>query len=79
MQELHDECNLAHLDIRLANICLTHTQSLGIKLIDLDRSLPASQPFALSEVRTYADSVMYKGNDAWTLSHIDWRQLGIMV
>ena len=38
IQELHDGFNIAHLDVRLANICLTDTDDLGVKLIDLDRS-----------------------------------------
>ena len=42
IQELHDSFNIAHLDVRLANICLTDTDDLGVKLIDLDRSEEAS-------------------------------------
>ena len=37
IKELHDNCHCAHLDVRLANICLDNS-GYGVKLIDLDRS-----------------------------------------
>ena len=82
IQELHDGFNIAHLDVRLANICLTDTDDLGVKLIDLDRSEEASTctSFEHSIVSTNCcGSVMYKANNGWTLGQLDWRQPGIMV
>ena len=80
IQELHDSFNIAHLDVRLANICLTDTDDLDVKLIDLDRSEQASTFYEYSIVSTnYRASVMYKADNGWTLGQLDWRQLGIMV
>ena len=80
IQELHDSFNIAHLDVRLANICLTDTDDLDVKLIDLDRSEQASKLFEYSIVSTNCRaSVMYNADNGWTLGQLDWRQLGIMV
>ena len=80
IQELQDGFNIAHFDVRLANIYLTDTADLGVKLIDLDRSEEATKVFECSLVSTkYRGSVMYKANNHWTLGQVDWRQLGIMV
>ena len=81
IQELHDVFNIAHLDVRLANICLTNTDDLGVKLINLDRSEKATKLFQHSIVSTNycGGSVMYKANNVRTLGQLDWRQLGIMV
>ena len=79
IQELHD-FNIAHLDVRLANICLTDTDDLGVKLIDLGRSEEATTLFKHSIATNYCGgSVMYKANNVRTLGQLDWRQLGIMV
>ena len=81
--ELHDQFNLAHLDVRLGNICISaESACLVAKLIDLDRSETADRAFSTSLVASlYTNSIMYQvreGED-WTLSQLDWRQLGIMV
>ena len=77
--ELHDKFNVAHLDIRLGNICIDGAPGTFVaKLIDLDRSHSAGMPFLVSDVSKYT-SVMYKGKDDWTLGQLDWRQLGIMI
>ena len=81
ISELHVHFNLAHLDVRLGNICIS-ADSTGFvaKLIDLDRSAPADQPVKTSPIMSYTNSIMYKvkGRD-WTLGQLDWRQFGIMV
>ena len=80
IQELHDSFDIAHLDVRLANICLTDADDLDVKLIDLDRSEQASTLYEYSIVSTnYRASVMYNADNGWTLGQLDWRQLGIMV
>ena len=79
INELHDDFNIAHLDLRLANICISTNTPLSVKLIDLDRSDEAIKPFRRSSLTDYA-SVMYKvPTPEWKLSQLDWRQLGIMV
>ena len=84
VNELHDTFNLAHLDLRLGNICFTvgtGTQPRVAKLIDLDRAGTVDEPFYYSKLSAlYSNSIMYKvkGED-WTLCQLDWRQFGIMV
>ena len=79
INELHDDFNIAHLDLRLANICISTNTPLSVKLIDLDRSDKAIKPFCYSSL-TFHASVMYKvATPEWKLSQLDWRQLGIMV
>ena len=75
LEELHDVCNLAHLDVRLANICPT---TEGVKLIDLDRSKPVATLVDNAGLGRYT-SVMYKANWAWTVAQVDWKQVGLMV
>ena len=83
--ELHEQFNLAHLDVRLGNICISAVHvgtPLIAKLIDLDRSEQADKACSKSLAASlYTTSIMYQvreGED-WTLSRLDWRQLGIMV
>ena len=79
INELHDDFNIAHLDLRLANICISTNTPLSVKLIDLDRSDEAIKPFRYSSL-TFHASVMYEvPTPEWKLSQLDWRQLGIMV
>ena len=79
INELHDDFNIAHLDLRLANICISTNTPLSVQLIDLDRSDEAIKPFRYSSL-TFHASVMYEvPTPEWKLSQLDWRQLGIMV
>lgn len=72
---------IAHLDVRLANICLlTGGHSSAVKLIDLDRSETSTKLVMQLDVGNYGNSVMYKaGSKDRTLGHLDWRQLEIMI
>ena len=77
--ELHDQFKIAHLDIKLGNICIDGAPGTFVaKLIDLDRSQNAGKPFLKSNVFKYT-SVMYKGKKDWTLGQLDWRKLGIVI
>ena len=79
INELHDDFDIAHLDLMLANICISTNTPLSVKLIDLDRSDEAIKPVRGSSLTLHA-SVMYKvPARGWKLSQLDWRQLGIMV
>lgn len=80
LEELHSGFNIAHLDVKLANICIDNNMDHpGVKLIDLDRSQRATLTFGVSGLTTlYRESVMYKADDSWTLQQVDWRQVGIM-
>ena len=74
VQELHDK-KIAHLDIRLPNIC--RDESDNAVLIDLDRMQYIGR---VNSPGSY-ESVMYKKPDGedWTADHFDWRQVGIMM
>ena len=81
LEELHS-FGIAHLDVRLPNICVdTHPcHPPEAKLIDLDRSMEVSQTFQVSGLaKKYKGSVMYEANPSWTLDQVDWRQMGLMV
>ena len=80
IKELHDNCHCAHLDVRLANICLDNS-GYGVKLIDLDRSETVSTLAENSRSVMYGahSSVMYKVDPKWTVAKVDWKQLGILI
>ena len=75
---------IAHLDIRLENICFDETCSKAL-LIDLDRSVSSTMFSSgisyLSE--TFGNSVMYTIPSTFPPnadhSNVDWRQFGIML
>ena len=78
VEELHT-CNLdnpiAHLDIRLDNICTDENDEAV--LIDFDRMQYFSTSYKYGSYR----SVMYRvpGGKKWTAKQVDWRQVGIMI
>ena len=76
IDELHMH-GIAHLDIRLENICFKNYQAV---LIDFDRSLPTNESTELLSF-SLGPSVMYSSPpDAdWTVDKLDWKQLAIMV
>ena len=79
VNELHDRAKVAHLDIRLENICVDD-ESNRLILVDLDRSRPI---FVIAEdVRgLYVKDEMYwgpAGSHNWPVSMLDWRQVGLM-
>lgn len=78
--KIHDDFDLAHLDIRLDNIYGDrNSNEFQAILIDLDRSQPKSVKHARSRLEIYK-SEMYRVPDrSWTLDKVDWRQMGIMV
>lgn len=74
--ELHN-VNLAHLDIRVDNICFTPEGKA--MLIDLDRSMPCNTD-ALIPQGLYGKSHMYKcSRDTWKAEQLDWKQLGLVI
>lgn len=81
LSELHSKYNLAHLDLRLENICFNmHYQPV---LIDLDRALIKDKPAGtvLGTDKIYGDSLLYSKPSSvkhheWTLLHSDFKQLG---
>ena len=79
VEELHT-CNLdnpiAHLDIRLDNICTDENDKAV--LIDFDRMQYFSDYIAGAHG---FQSVMYRvpGGEEWTAEQVDWRQVGIMI
>lgn len=74
LEELHGK-GIAHMDIRLPNIC---HDSHGVKLIDLDRCQSAD--VHSQALYVYAASDMYTMmSDTWNNSQVDWRCLGMMI
>ncbi|XP_065833761.1 uncharacterized protein [Oscarella lobularis] len=78
LQQLH-ECGMAHLDVRLENICFDGSDESGFfaVLIDLDRAKELKSRNTVSRL-FYDGSVMYSApREDWSLDKLDWRQLGI--
>ena len=76
VEELHNLDNpIAHLDIRLDNICTDENDKAV--LIDFDRMQYFSTSYKYGSYR----SVMYRvpGGKKWTAKQVDWRQVGIMI
>ena len=71
LDELHSN-NIAHMDVRLENICFKHNGS--VQLIDLDRCLPTS----VGE-HVLSESDMYEVPSNWKNSQIDFRAVGMML
>ena len=77
VNELHDRAHLAHLDIRLENICVDDETNQLI-LVDLDRSRRSSENVRYVR-RLYGTHEMYNGLNTWTVSELDWKQVGLMI
>lgn len=76
LHELHDRSSLAHLDLRLENVCFEPDSHRAI-LIDLDRSGPKNHPF--EKYNLPPASTMYTPPDTtWALEKVDLMQLGLM-
>ena len=73
--EHHHSENVAHLDVRLDNVCfkVPHT----VVLIDFDRHMEADRPASI--FLTYEHSVMYQAHEGWLCWNLDWKQLGLMI
>lgn len=74
IEHLHSE-NVAHLDVRLDNICFKVPST--VVMIDFDRHMKADRPANLS--LTYEESVMYEAYNGWLCGNLDWKQLGLMI
>lgn len=74
LTELH-EFGLAHLDVRLDNICFREDGS--VIMIDLDRSTKVTE--AANLLCVFGSSTMYPFKTNWTADNVDWRQLAIMI
>ena len=77
LDELHRQ-SVAHMDVRLPNICFTHTSPSCVKLIDLDRCEPS---FLITDAyHRYAESDMYSPrNSTWQNDQLDWKALGMII
>ena len=74
VQELHD-LGLAHLDIRIENICVNKD---FLVLIDLERS-EKIKTNAGSLYHIYGHHEMYQPSGfEWTVENLDWKQVGLM-
>lgn len=74
LTELHQN-KIAHLDIRLENICFSDNGEAI--LIDLDRSDKVTKP--AEQITDYGKSNMYTHEEGWTAKNLDWRQLAILL
>ena len=76
VESLHVE-SIAHLDIRLENICMKDDQ---IVLIDLDRSASTQYEAVLFQNK-YPNSVNYEppNDQSWTCENLDWKQVGLLL
>ena len=75
LYELHITNKVAHLDVRLDNICFSESNCAVI--IDFDRCCPASEAIKQS---LFDKSVLYKAEHIdWTCEQLDWKQLGLMI
>ena len=72
--KLH-EAGIAHLDIRVENICWDDGHAI---FIDLDRSTEVDKD-ATFIFGLYGKSLMYVNIDGWTARQLDFRQLAIMI
>ena len=80
VQELHEKMKLAHLDIRIDNVCFGPDNTAV--LIDLDRSRPVDT--LVDDLLRYGDSAMYttpttSAESWWKAENLDWKQVAIMV
>ena len=76
-------CNLhskgvAHLDVRLDNICFTSSNE--VVMIDFDRCLRSAER-AAGVVDKYINSEMYTYTHDldWTYEQLDWKQFGLLI
>lgn len=76
LDELHHQFQMAHLDVRLPNICFTSSENLEV---NLDRWEPVFRRYGNTALRRFVASVMHQARKDWTVDRVDWRQLGIMV
>ena len=76
LQKIHHILRLAHLDVRLPNICFREKGEPV--LIDPDRVDNSDMP-AYQLSRRY-ESTLYQIKDSqWCLHNVDWRQLGFII
>ena len=82
LNKLHGTLEIAHLDVKLENICYSGnvTGSMKAVLIDLDRWEPADSPARLLHTR-YPGSVMYEKlqnltRAEWKMKCTDFKQFG---
>ena len=74
LDELHGQLGLAHLDVRLPNICFRKEDSEAV-LIDLDDSQPIGhRPVGVFNVDSHMYSKQYENTENY-----DWRQLAIIL
>ena len=78
LDQMHNHLHIAHLDVRLENIC--YDAEMKPVLIDLDRWQMADEN-AWKLPSLYPGSVMYEKplhlpEDQWTMKHTDFKQMG---
>ena len=77
LKVLHDEARIAHLDIRIENVCWDNDHHAVF--VDLDRSEPVDH-LAMECVGKYRKSLMYQLPKAdWTAENLDYCQIAIMI
>lgn len=77
LKVMHEEARIAHLDIRIENICWDDQQR--VVFIDLDRSAAVETPAKSCVGRKYGNSKMYLFKDDWTAQNVDYRQVAVMI
>lgn len=73
IESIH-QYGLAHLDVRVPNVCfkITGTQFIAV-LIDIDRCA-----LATSTKKPPYTGNLYNLPDGWTVDRLDWKQLGLL-
>ena len=78
VMSLHEQ-NLAHLDIRRENICISRTRD-ELVLIDLDRSCEATGKAILYKQKYCTNpKINIKIPVNWTNAQLDWAQVGLLL
>ena len=80
LQVLHNTIGIAHLDVRIENICWDDAQRAVF--IDFDRSAKMDTLASDCVGTMYGDSLMYPTTDVWTERaawNVDFRQIAIMI
>ena len=76
LHELHSTKEIAHLDVRLDNICFTRSTQKQVQLIDLDRCEPSKDDVITS---LYKPSDMYRPKPGWKNYQLDWKCVGLLI
>lgn len=70
LKVLHEEAGIAHLDIRIENVCWDNQQRAIFVDLDISTSLGNSAERCIG----YGNSLLYSFADCWTAQNTDYRQ-----